>query len=231
MASRSRVSGMWANTCWGLFGVGFALALAMIGLPPEYAWLQPWFLRGAGLSLAASALCFFWPLWKRPVIRFARWSRSRSQPEPYLSDVDSELGSAIRDMATYSAWAKWFASQALAISNHQPVSQSHLMHIASSIVLDALMNGKIFARGRSSSAIEYEDIPREAWRLAAIRMEPDLRTLWRAVLFPRSNVDPERIDRLLGYDSVIVDSRHPLSRKARNLSLLQRRTYENHPEN
>jgi hypothetical protein len=56
---------MWANTCWGLFGIGYGLVLAMIGLSPEYAWLQPWFHRGAWLSFAASALCFSWPLWRR----------------------------------------------------------------------------------------------------------------------------------------------------------------------
>jgi Fe-S cluster biosynthesis and repair protein YggX len=198
---------MWANTCWGLFGIGFALALAMIGLPPEYTWLQPWFLRGAALSLTASILCFSWPLWMRLARRFAKWSRSRGEAQPYLSDVDAELGSAIRDMATYSAWAKWFASQSLATNNHQHVSQSHLMHMASFIVLDALMNGKLLARGRPSGAIEYEDISREAWRLVGIRMEPHLATLWHSVLFPRSGVSPARIEKLLSYDSIIVDSR------------------------
>jgi Fe-S cluster biosynthesis and repair protein YggX len=128
------------------------------------------------------------------------------ESKPYLSDVDSELGSAIRDMATYSAWAKWFASQSLATNNHQLVRQDDIMNKASSIVLDALMNGKIFARGRPAGAIEYEDIPREAWRLAAIRMESDMRALWRAVIFPRSNVTPTRIQKLLSYDSIIVDS-------------------------
>jgi|ERR1700730_14429790 len=56
---------MWANTCWGLFGLAVTLGLAMVGLPSEYVWLQPWFLCGAVVSLAASALCFSWPLWAR----------------------------------------------------------------------------------------------------------------------------------------------------------------------
>jgi hypothetical protein len=210
---------MWANTCSGLFGIGFGLALAVIGLSPEYTWLQPWFLRGAMLSFTASVLCFLWPLWKRPFIRFAQRSRSRSQPKPYLHDEDTELGAAIRDMATYSAWAKWFASQFLANNNHEPVSQTTLMNVASGIVLDALMDGKILARGRPkwiprtpwrrqpSDAIEYEDISKEAWRLVGIKMEPHPNSLWRAVLFPRWKVDPKRIKKLLDYDSVIVNSR------------------------
>lgn len=54
---------MWANTCWSLFGIAITLALAMIGLPPEYVWLQPWFLGTSVFCLAASILCFSWPLW------------------------------------------------------------------------------------------------------------------------------------------------------------------------
>jgi hypothetical protein len=64
-----------------------------------------------------------------------------------------------------------------------------------------------FGCRQPSDTIEYEDISREAWRLAAIRMEPHLNTLWRASVFPRSNVDPERIKKLLDYDSIIVNSR------------------------
>jgi hypothetical protein len=56
---------MWANTCWGLFGIAITLAIAMIGLPPEYIWLQSWFIGGAVLTFAASLLCFSRPLWRR----------------------------------------------------------------------------------------------------------------------------------------------------------------------
>jgi hypothetical protein len=54
---------MWANTCWSLFGIAITLALAMIGLPPEYVWLQPWFLGTSVFCLVSSILCFSWPLW------------------------------------------------------------------------------------------------------------------------------------------------------------------------
>jgi hypothetical protein len=110
-----------------------------------------------GLAVIAF-ICFFWvPLWhifKRLhdawITHKSRLESARPAIESYLHDEDSELGSAIRDMATYSAWAKWFASQFLANNNHQPVSQRNLMAIASGEVLSALMDGKILApRGRT----------------------------------------------------------------------------------
>jgi hypothetical protein len=61
---------MW-TTFWGLFGIAYTLALAVIALSPEYMWLQPWFLRGAAFSFAASILCLSWPLW-RPLLFKAR---------------------------------------------------------------------------------------------------------------------------------------------------------------
>jgi hypothetical protein len=149
-----------------------------------------------GLAVIAF-ICYFgvplWHIFKRFhtawIKRNSRLESARPTIAPYLHDEDSELGSAIRDMATYSAWAKWFASQFLANNNHRPVSQRNLMTIASGEILGALMDGKILARGRTkwkphtlwrrqpSDAIEYEDISREAWRLAGIRMEPHPNTL------------------------------------------------------
>jgi hypothetical protein len=198
---------LWARTApWPLPSCEFHKYL-------PYAW-------GVGLIAAIFFLSFdFWRIIKAALVKLNSRSESARAVKPYLHDEDTELGGAIRDMARYSAWAKWFASQFLANNNHAPVSQPNLMNIASGIVLDALMDGKILARGRPqwisralwrrqpSDPIEYEDISREAWRLAAIRMEPHPNTLWRAVLFPRSNVDPERIKKLLDYDSVIVNSR------------------------
>jgi hypothetical protein len=109
-------------------------------------------------------------------------------------------------MASYSAWAKWYASQHLA-NTLQPISQEHIMLTASSIVLDNLMDGKLLARRRPSGAIEYENISKEAWRLVAIQMKPHPLSLWHGVIIPRGNVDPARIAKLLDYDSIIVNSR------------------------
>ena len=85
---------MWANTCWGLFGTAVALALAMLGLPPQYAWLQPWLLCGAVLSAAASVLCFSLPWW-RHLIAERIWSRcSTIAPRIPLLDLLHEAEAA-----------------------------------------------------------------------------------------------------------------------------------------
>src|SRR5690348_10162832 len=39
------------------------------------------------------------------------WRYRREQKLHYLHNVDSELGSAVRDMAWHSAWGKWYAAQ------------------------------------------------------------------------------------------------------------------------
>jgi len=184
------------------FGGGIVLAIfaSKIRDHEGYFWAAAGVCFVAALGILVTPLALTW-------VSRIKLSRSCAGVEPYLSDVDSELSTAIRNMATYSAWAKWYAAQFLANNNHQPARQHDIMNTASYLILDALMNGQILARGRPSGTIEYEDISREAWRLAAIRMEPHPNTLWRAVLFPRSDVDPERIKKLLDYDSVIVNSR------------------------
>jgi hypothetical protein len=53
---------MWANSVWGFFSLSVSLALATLGLPSEYAFLQPWFLRAAGISLFISGVIFCKPL-------------------------------------------------------------------------------------------------------------------------------------------------------------------------
>jgi hypothetical protein len=160
-----------------------------------------------GIPMLAGGLPLFvlpWA-WDRVIARF------RADPLPkklkYLHYEDSEIGGAIRDMASYSAWAKWFASQSLAVDNHRPTGASEMMFTASSIVHTALINGKLIARGRPSGAVEYEKIPTEAWRLIAIRMQPHPASLWHGVVIPYSGVDKERIAKLLDYDSIIVNSR------------------------
>ena len=125
----------------------------------------------------------------------------------YLSDEDTELGTAIHYMAMFSAWAKWFAAQHLALNEHKPISESSMMSTASFLVLDAAMNGKLSMRGRPAGSIQYEAISRETWRLIAIKMEPHPATLWKAVVIPRSDVDQERVQEILEYDSIILSSR------------------------
>jgi hypothetical protein len=140
----------------------------------------------------------------------------------YLSSEDSELGTAIRNMVWRSAWAKWYASQYLATDDHRPASEAHMMHVGASLVLDALMDGQLEARGRNPGQMEYEAIPQTHWRSSALHMVEDKNTFWRMVLFPRggAEINPDgvvvaardaaakqRTDELAAYDSLIVNSR------------------------
>jgi hypothetical protein len=54
---------MSETTCWSLLCIALALGLAVIGVPPEYVWLQPWFLGASGFCFAASILGFSLRLW------------------------------------------------------------------------------------------------------------------------------------------------------------------------
>src|SRR5438477_10276828 len=56
---------MYANTCWGLLGLAVTFGLAVLGLPQDYLWLQPYFIWIAVACGVASVLCFMWPLLRR----------------------------------------------------------------------------------------------------------------------------------------------------------------------
>lgn len=153
------------------------------------------------LSIISTAVAVYWnrllPSW----VPFQYISSLK-----YLHNEEAGLTTAVRDMATYSAWAKWYAAQSLAMNNHQLISQESLMRIAASEFRRALLDGKLNARGRPSNAIEYEPIPRDAWWLVYIEMVRDPATLWRAEIRPPVNVEPQRVSRLLNYDSIVVSA-------------------------
>jgi hypothetical protein len=125
--------------------------------------------------------------------------------EEYLRYRDSELGSAVRNMAWDSAWGRWYSAQQL--SSNGKRNDWVLMNTAASLVVDALIDGRLEARGRTPPGITYEPIPRETWRLAFLQTQPNDSSIWKVVVAPRSGVDPARLGTLLGYDSVVVDSR------------------------
>ena len=127
--------------------------------------------------------------------------------KPYLHHAESELSTAMQDMARRSAWAKWLSAQHLAHNNHQPISEQALLYIVCGVVLDQLVEGTLRAKGRKPTAIEYEPISQAAWRLAALKAEPHPASLWRIKVIPRAKVDPDRISDLLTCDSIMVDSR------------------------
>jgi hypothetical protein len=137
----------------------------------------------------------------------------------YLHTEDAELGSAIREMVWCSAWGKWFPSQSLAVG--AKVDERTVMGAATHLVLDALTDGHLQARGRKPGQMDYEAIPQTHWRSTALYMTPDSRSLWKMILVPRGGAeihpngtvvgrDPAAVKRtaqLQAYDSIIVSGR------------------------
>jgi hypothetical protein len=171
-------------------------------------------LAGALLSIAVAVY------WDRLIPR--RWRpKPASEPVPlgYLHAEDAELGSAIREMVWCSAWGKWFPSQSLAVGGK--VNEPSVMGTATHLVLDALTDGKLQARGRKPGQMDYEPIPQTHWRSTALQMIPDSRSLWKMILIPRGGAeihpngtvvgrDPAAVQRtaqLQAYDSIIVSGR------------------------
>jgi len=149
------------------------------------------------------------------------WRRRREEKLHYLDMyVDSELGSAIRDMALRSAWGKWFAAQNLALNDHKPITEWHLMGTAAGVVQDEVTNGKLEVRGRKPGQLGYEAIPATHWRSTALHMVRDKAATWKLVLIPRGGAEitpegevighrkdtTERTKQLAEYDSLIVNS-------------------------
>lgn len=157
--------------------------------------------------------------WERLLPR--RFRPKDDQSLGYLRDADTELGGAIRDMVWCSAWGKWYTAQSLANSAPKPVNEQFIMAAATSIVLDALTDGRLEARGRKPGQMDYEPIPQTHWRSTALHMIPDNRSLWKMILIPRggAEITPEgsvigrdqnavqRTDQLAIYDSLIVNAR------------------------
>jgi hypothetical protein len=155
-----------------------------------------------GLCVLSLVAAVYWPkIFGHPAPSEAKSNLA------YLSHEDSQLGPAIRDMAWYSSWGKWYAAQSLATNNHQPINEGTLVSMAAGIVCDALMDGELEARGRLPGETEYQDISKDTWRLAGLISKPHAASLWTVQIIPRRGVDPVRISKLLSYDSILVNSR------------------------
>lgn len=137
----------------------------------------------------------------------------------YLNYRDAELGPSIIQMASKSAWGRWFAAQYL-VSSERPIAEGNFLQIASHVVMDEVVNGNLAVRGRKPRSSDYESIPREHWRSSAFHFIPDPISLWRMILLPRggATVDPDgtvkahnpqaeaRNSKLQEYDSLVVDA-------------------------
>ena len=161
------------------------------------------------IIILLAALTLFAEHWVPAFVPSIRKRFSKSS-NSYLSHRDSEMTHAIEGMAFRSAWGKWYPSQFLAKDKNYLVQDKHnqdqLMMIATSVVTDAAVNGKLEIKGRPRNSRKYETIPKEDWRLIFLHPEPDIRTIWKVSIRPRADVSTERVAELLEYDSLIVDS-------------------------
>ena len=148
-----------------------------------------------------------------------RWLRFPSAQLQYLSFKDSELGPAVISMCHHSAWAKWYCAQSLVLSG-QPLNDISLLNIASSLVGQNLLDGKIEVRGRLPGDLKYEAIPQTHWRSSVLQFVRDSVTLWKMIILPTGGVEftfdgaivktldqaaTQRNAVIRNYDSFIVD--------------------------
>jgi hypothetical protein len=225
-AAKGSVSraGAWAplpGAC--LVWLGLWLMGYQIAAPETWEQIIAAFLLCAG---AAWAIIFvgrllYWPYCEVRILRRRIRPAADSLSLGYLSNEDSELGAAIRNMAWRSAWARWYASQSLGVDNRSPTSEAHIMSVATSNVADAMIDGRLEVRGRKPGQLDYEPIDRTHWRSTGLHMVPDSRSMWRMILIPAGGAefcpdgtvvgrDPaavQRTDQLAVYDSLIVNSR------------------------
>ena len=185
-----------------VLGVG----LALIGIALPYAWHEMPTLLSYPLTLMGFAL-IAWVAWTHLSTKWATANRGDAEAGlQYLHDRDTQLDLAIYLMIQRSAWARWIAAQFLA-GNGKPIDDKALLLNATSCVVHEAVEGALEIRGTLPTETESETIPRENWRLAYLDVVPNPRGIWAFPVKPRSDVDPDRIRRLLSYDSLIVDAR------------------------
>ena len=110
-------------------------------------------------------------------------------------------------------------AQLLVNSGRAAIDQA--LHVASLLIDDQLINGKLEVRGRlRGGGMDYEPIPRTHWRSSAVHFVGDPMVLWKMIIIPRGGAeispngvvtghDPEAVRRtetLNKYDSLIVDA-------------------------
>jgi hypothetical protein len=61
--------------------------------------------------------------------------------------------------------------------------------MASSIVMEKIIDGDLEVLGRQPGKMEYEPIPRTDWRSSALQFVKDPITLWRMIIVPRGGAE------------------------------------------
>lgn len=140
----------------------------------------------------------------------ARWeakqpTANNGRASSLLADPEPGLTMAAWWAVMESAWGKYKRENPPDTSTDQNARIGMLMHMVAHTVSEAAMAGSLTIKGRSPGEIEFEEIPKAAWRLAAIVANPDMASIWKLEVIARSGVDPDRIERVLSYDSLIVN--------------------------
>ncbi|GEM_PF-2059320 len=206
-------------------GLGFAIRIAIFwGAIPFVGILLGWedlrkgeYGWGIGqfcIAFLSIALSVYWEL-------FSQKRAAKYQKLKYLSGESTDLGSAIKMMAWYSAEGKWFAAQHLATTN-RPIPEKDLMHWADMRVWQQLKDGELSARGQKLGELDYQPIPREHWHSTFPHMIPDDASLWRMILVPTGGIEfmpdgaainprdasaQQRTEKLSEYENIIIESR------------------------
>jgi hypothetical protein len=203
---------------------GPALQAALWGAAPFVFFLASvveGFIAGHYWVAAICAVLFFLSIgvvvhWDQLV---PRWLRERLGAPEYLSDKDSELSSAIREMVWYCAWAKWYAAQWL-VNSGRPATEDKILPIATSNIAQNLIDGDIEVRRRLPGEMDYRPIPRTYWRSTVPHFIADPQSLWRMILIPKGGAEIARDGTitacnaaaegrtavLRNYDSLLVDA-------------------------
>lgn len=195
---------------WGDDQIAATLGIVTPSLAHVFGILWRW---GIPLALGAVTLLVYHSWWNRQhrAASLATQKDTASIAKPnevdqpsYLPYRDTELGLAVYLMVKRSAWGRSFSAQ-----QPKPTyidEERYLMETASLLITEEAINGNLVIRGRPPNGADYETIPREWWRLAHLDVEPNVIRIWRVFPAPRTEVSPERISKLLSYDSLIVDS-------------------------
>jgi hypothetical protein len=182
-----------------------------VAIPSLVSGVWGWLARFDGLAVAIimlSVAVLFLMLLVLVLAAWRFWTTPSSTRPDYLSDIETELSMALWVASMKSAWAKWFAAQpGVAKTDDAAQDLGYVISILASKVCDNAMNGELEIRGRAPDQIAYTTIPRETWRLAALGVVRNSMTIWKVTVIPRSGVEQNRIRDVLGYDSLIVDSR------------------------
>jgi len=140
----------------------------------------------------------------------ARWGAKQpaangNRPRSILADPEPGITMAAWWAVMESAWGKYKRENSPDTSTDQNARIGALMHMVAHTVSEAAMVGSLAIKGRPPGEIEFEEIPKATWRLAAIVANPDMASIWKLEVIARSGVDPDRIERVLSYDSLIVN--------------------------